>query len=59
VLRELEQPEEALAAITEAIDIRRTLAQARPAVHQRQLEDSLQVLAWLQGNVDDDCDSSS
>ncbi|MBG0826146.1 tetratricopeptide repeat protein [Planomonospora sp. ID91781] len=46
--------EEALEAITEALTIRRTLADARPAVHQTELEQSLQVLAWLQSLSDED-----
>ncbi|WP_147304375.1 tetratricopeptide repeat-containing serine protease family protein [Streptomyces sp. M7] len=47
-LGELGRREDALAAIEEAVTIRRELAAARPAVHQAALEQSLQVLAWLQ-----------
>ncbi|MEV4317083.1 tetratricopeptide repeat protein, partial [Actinocrispum sp. NPDC049592] len=44
--------EEGLAAITEAVNIRRKLAMARPAVHQAELDRSIRVMAWLQGETD-------
>jgi hypothetical protein len=43
--------EEGLAAITEAVDIHRKLAEVRPAVHQQDLERSLEVLTRLQGEA--------
>ncbi|MEU1720351.1 tetratricopeptide repeat protein [Nonomuraea sp. NPDC005692] len=47
-LGELGRREEALEAVIEAVAIRRRLAKARPDAHQRQLQQSLRVLAWLQ-----------
>jgi hypothetical protein len=51
--------EEALTASTEAIGIRRRLADVRPEVHQRELEQSLEVLAWLRSTTNNDGDVPS
>jgi tetratricopeptide (TPR) repeat protein len=50
-LAELGRREEALQAITEAVQVYRRLADARPAARQRELEQSLRVLAWLREDV--------
>ncbi|MFJ5273811.1 tetratricopeptide repeat protein, partial [Streptomyces sp. NPDC088358] len=47
-LGELGRREDALTAIEEAVTANRQLAAARPAAHQAALEQSLQVLSWLQ-----------
>jgi hypothetical protein len=46
-LADLGRREESLAAIEEAAPVRRELAERRPGAHQRELNQSLQVLAWL------------
>ncbi|MFD9740648.1 hypothetical protein, partial [Umezawaea sp. NPDC059074] len=51
-LANLGRREEALDAATEAVNIRRRLAKARPDVHQTEYEHSLQILTWLK-DVDD------
>jgi hypothetical protein len=45
--------EEALPAIAEAAQIRRQLADQRPEVHSSELDNSLQVPAWLSGEPTD------
>ncbi|WP_424532865.1 hypothetical protein ACOZ38_21040 [Sphaerisporangium viridialbum] len=57
-LGDLGRGEEALEAITEAVTIRRTLAQIRPAVHQQELEHSLAVMEWLNISADDAAEPS-
>jgi hypothetical protein len=53
-LGELGRREEGLAAISEAVQIRRRLAETWPSIYQVKLERSLQVLAWLtDGSADD------
>ncbi|MEU4740521.1 hypothetical protein AB0G02_08630, partial [Actinosynnema sp. NPDC023658] len=44
----LGQREDALTTITEAVQAYRELAQARPAVHESELEQSLRALALIQ-----------
>ena len=51
-LGELGRREEALAAIQEAADIRRELAARWPNAYQHELEQSLQVAAWLEHGED-------
>jgi hypothetical protein len=48
-LGELGRREEGLAAAAEAVEIRRRLAGLRPEVHRRELDQSMQVQAWLSG----------
>jgi len=43
---------QALTAVTEAVNIRRELAERRPGAHQRELEQSLQVAALLEHDED-------
>jgi hypothetical protein len=45
----LGRQEDALAAINDAVRIRRDLAAANPDIPQIELEQSLHVLAWLEG----------
>lgn len=47
-LADLGRPEDALAAIQEAVTIFRELAARRPDAYQQNLEQSLQVVAWLE-----------
>ncbi len=47
-LAELERREEALAAIQEAVTIRRELATRWPDAYQHELARALQVAAWLE-----------
>ncbi|WAU78376.1 tetratricopeptide repeat protein (plasmid) [Streptomyces sp. Qhu-G9] len=49
-----ERREDALKAITEAVQIYQDLARARPEVHQTELDEALQILAWLQSDVKSD-----
>ncbi|MFD1502326.1 hypothetical protein [Streptosporangium lutulentum] len=58
-LGELGRREEGLAASTEATETYRRLAETRPEVHQRDLERSLEVLAWLRGITSNDGDAPS
>jgi len=51
-LAELGRREEALAAIEEAVTVRRELAARWPDVYQQELEQSLQVVAWLERSTD-------
>ena len=51
-LAELRRREEALAAIEEAVTVRRELAARWPDVYQQELEQSLQVVAWLERSTD-------
>jgi hypothetical protein len=51
-LGELGRREEALAAIQEAVTIRRELAARWPDAYQHKLEQSLQVSAWLDHGED-------
>jgi Tetratricopeptide repeat len=44
--------EDALAAIEEAVTIRRELAARWPDTYQQELEQSLQVVAWLEQGTD-------
>ena len=47
-LGDLGRREDALAAIQEAVTIRRELAARWPEAYQHELEQSLQVAAWLE-----------
>ena len=51
-LGDLGRPEEALAAIQEAVAIRRELAARWPDAYRHKLEESLQVAAWLEHGED-------
>ena len=51
-LGELGRPEDALAAIQEAVTIYRELVVRRPDAHRQQLEQSLGVIAWLEAGGD-------
>ncbi len=51
-LGDLGRREEALAAIQEAVTIRRELAARWPDVYHRELERSLQIAAWLESGED-------
>ena len=52
VLGDLGRPEDALAAIEEAVTIRRELAARWPDAHRHELEQSLEVVAWLEHGED-------
>ena len=52
LLAELGRREEALAAIQEAVTIRRELAARWPDAYHHELEQSLQVAAWLEQGED-------
>ena len=51
-LGELGRREDALAAIQEAVIIRRELAARWPAAYRQELEQSLEVIAWLEAGED-------
>jgi hypothetical protein len=51
-LGRLGRPEDGLAAIKEAVTIRRELAARWPEAYRRELEQSLRVLAWLEHGRD-------
>ena len=51
-LADLGRREEALAAIQEAVTIRRELAARWPDAYQHELEQSLRVAAWLEHGED-------
>jgi hypothetical protein len=51
-LADLGRREEALAAIQEAVTIRRELAARWPDAHRHELEESLRVAAWLEHGED-------
>jgi hypothetical protein len=53
-LGDLGRREEALAAIEEAVTVRRELAARWPDVYQQELEQSLRVVAWLEQSTDVD-----
>ncbi len=57
LLGELGRREEALAAIQEAVTIRQALAARWPEAYQHELEQSLQVAAWLEQG--EDCSDAS
>jgi hypothetical protein len=52
LLGELGWREDALAAIREAVTIRRELAARWPDAYRHELEQSLQVAAWLENGQD-------
>jgi hypothetical protein len=51
-LGELGRREDALAAIQEAVTVRRELAARWPDAYQQELVQSLQVVAWLEQSTD-------
>jgi hypothetical protein len=51
-LADLGRREDALAAIREAVTIRRELAARWPDAYRQELEQSLQVVAWLEQGAD-------
>jgi hypothetical protein len=54
LLAGLGRREEALAAIEEAVTVRRELAARWPDAYEQELMQSLQVVAWLEQNTDVD-----